>query len=97
MKDKQVKVWDIVVRLFHWSLVVAFIIAYISGEDEGAVHVYAGYIVIGLIAFRILWGYIGSTHARFKEFVYGPALRARNGKGLSAQLVSEKAQALSWP
>lgn len=72
MKDKQVKVWDIIVRLFHWSLVVAFITAYISGEDESAVHIYAGYIVIGLIAFRILWGYIGSTHARFKDFIYGP-------------------------
>ena len=57
-----VKVWDPVVRLFHWSLVVAFFVAYFTEpEDSGlAVHVWAGYFVCGLIVLRIVWGFAGS-------------------------------------
>jgi len=66
----QIKVWDIGVRLFHWSLVLFFTIAYIS-EDIELIHVYAGYVVSGLILFRLLWGLIGSKYARFGNFIYG--------------------------
>lgn len=69
---KTVKVWDIAVRIFHWSLVAAFAVAYLA-EDELDLHVNAGYVVAGLVAFRIVWGFVGSRYARFTEFVRSPA------------------------
>ena len=66
----QLKVWDIAVRIFHWSLLLFYTIAYIS-EDIELIHVYAGYIVLGLIVFRLLWGLIGTKYARFNNFIYG--------------------------
>lgn len=65
-------VWDISIRLFHWSLVIAFVVAYITGEVEGAVHVYFGYIILGLLAYRLIWGLIGTKYARFSSFLFGP-------------------------
>ncbi len=69
----QVKVWDPLVRIFHWSLVGAFLVAYVTEEDWLSVHVVAGYSVLGLVLFRLLWGVIGTRHARFSDFVYRPA------------------------
>lgn len=68
----EVKVWDLPVRLFHWSLVAAFATAYISGENDMSIHEAAGYTVLGLIAFRIVWGFVGNQYARFSNFVYPP-------------------------
>ncbi len=68
-----VKIWDPLVRIFHWSLVAAFTIAYFTGDEESQLHVYSGYVVIGLILFRIVWGLIGPRHARFRDFVYRPS------------------------
>ncbi|MBN3560813.1 cytochrome b/b6 domain-containing protein [Aliamphritea spongicola] len=65
----QIKVWDPLVRIFHWSLVVLFFTAYISEDDLQTVHFYAGYGVAFLITFRLLWGLIGSRYARFSNFV----------------------------
>jgi len=75
-------VWDIAVRLFHWSLVLVFIVAYLSGDDDSSLHVYSGYIILGLISFRIIWGFIGSKHARFKDFIYSPSEIISHAKGL---------------
>jgi len=74
MSNHRVKVWDPIVRLFHWSLVAAFFIAYfVEPEDSGlAVHVWAGYFVGGIIVLRIAWGFIGTEHARFSDFAFGP-------------------------
>lgn len=70
--EASVRVWDPLVRLFHWSLVAAFATAFLSEEGE-RLHEVAGYVVLGLIAFRMVWGLIGSDHARFKDFVPTPA------------------------
>jgi cytochrome b len=69
---REIRVWDPLVRIFHWSLVLAFGIAYLSGDEENNLHLYAGYVVFGLIGFRILWGLIGTRFARFSNFVYSP-------------------------
>ena len=70
--SKEIKVWDPAVRIFHWSLVAAFIVAYVSEDDLMVVHAYAGYIIIGLLIFRLAWGFIGTRHARFVDFVCPP-------------------------
>lgn len=69
---KKVKVWDSGVRIFHWSLVLFFIVTYASGEGDETLHAYAGYVVIALILFRFVWGFIGTKHARFSNFLRGP-------------------------
>lgn len=67
-------VWDLPVRLFHWSLVLLIGFSWLSGEMEWMDwHFYSGYAVLALILFRILWGFVGSTHARFGDFLYGPS------------------------
>ena len=69
-----VKVWDIAVRLFHWSLVILFAIAWVSAELWDRLHEISGYMVGGLIIFRLIWGFIGSKYARFSDFIYRPSV-----------------------
>jgi len=69
----QVTVWDPFVRVFHWTLVVGFAVAYLTEDDLLTVHVWAGYVVGILVVARIIWGFIGSPHARFSDFVYAPS------------------------
>ncbi|RIZ66652.1 MAG: cytochrome B [Methylococcales bacterium] len=67
--QKNLEVWDILIRIFHWSLVASFIIAYLTSTEKNEIHNYAGYTVLGLIIFRVVWGFWGSRHARFSNFV----------------------------
>ncbi|MBU0909282.1 MAG: cytochrome b/b6 domain-containing protein [Proteobacteria bacterium] len=72
-ENKQIHVWDFFVRVFHWSLVLLFFVAYPTGDDKGSLHRYVGYAVLGLVASRIAWGFFGSKHALFRDFVCSPA------------------------
>ena len=67
----KVRVWDIGVRLFHWSLVASVAATYLL-TDSRVLHRRLGYVVVGLIAFRLIWGLVGTHHARFASFVPGP-------------------------
>lgn len=67
-----VQVWDPLVRAFHWGLVVLFIVAYLSGEGSKGLHLFVGYFVAGLLALRVVWGFIGSPHAQFSDFMRSP-------------------------
>ena len=70
---KNIAVWDIPTRLFHWSLVALVLILWISGTQGNlALHMSAGYALITLVLFRLIWGLIGSRSARFADFVRGP-------------------------
>lgn len=77
MTDSKTKilVWDAPVRVFHWLMVLSFAGAYLTAESERwrLVHVSLGYTLGGLVAFRVLWGLLGTRHARFASFVRGPA------------------------
>ena len=65
---KRTFVWDIFIRIFHWSLVICFIANAFFTNPEKATHHIVGYCVAFLIGFRLVWGFIGSPHARFKNF-----------------------------
>lgn len=82
---RRVLIWDAPVRVFHWLLVLSFAGAYLTAESERwrLVHVTLGYTMAGLVAFRVLWGFVGTRHARFPSFVRGPAAVARYLRGLS--------------
>jgi cytochrome b len=67
-----VRVWDPFVRVFHWSLAALFLLAYVTGDEVEQVHIAAGYAIAGLLALRIVWGFVGPRHARFGDFVRSP-------------------------
>lgn len=71
--EQSVKVWDPLLRIFHWSLVLLFIISYATGEEESAIHAWSGYGIVALLIFRFIWGVVGPKYARFTNFVYSPA------------------------
>jgi len=70
--EKTVKVWDPFVRLFHWSLVVSFAIAWLTAEQWDDLHEWAGYAAAALIGFRLVWGLVGPRYARFTQFIRTP-------------------------
>jgi cytochrome b len=70
---ERIRVWDPLVRIFHWTLVGGFATAFIVEDDILGVHVWAGYLVLALIAVRLVWGVIGTRHARFSDFVRKPS------------------------
>lgn len=75
MPEKRL-VWDLPLRLFHWLLVLSITGSYVTAElgfEWTQVHFYLGYFTLGLVAFRIIWGFIGPKHARFSSFVRGPS------------------------
>ncbi|PKO46264.1 MAG: cytochrome B [Betaproteobacteria bacterium HGW-Betaproteobacteria-4] len=76
MNNQRIRLWDLPTRLFHWLLVLAVIAAVVSGQLGGSLidlHGKIGLAIVGLIAFRIVWGFAGSTYARFAQFFPTPA------------------------
>jgi len=71
--EELVKVWDLPLRIFHWLLVAGFFIAYLTEDELLTVHVWAGYLVAGLLVFRLIWGFAGNEYARFSSFLCSPA------------------------
>jgi len=69
----KLRVWDPLVRVFHWGLVAAFATAWLTADELQPVHEIAGYTVAGLVALRLIWGFAGSRYARFSQFIKGPA------------------------
>ncbi len=72
LTHKRIRVWDLPVRVFHWGLVASYVLAWVTkGSRYLDIHVFAGYMMAGLIGFRIVWGVVGSRHARFRDFWFG--------------------------
>jgi cytochrome b len=67
-----VRIWDPLVRVFHWSLVASFAVAWLSAEEWDDLHLWAGYAAAALVGFRLLWGIVGTRYARFGQFVRAP-------------------------
>ena len=96
----KILVWDLPLRLFHWLLVLLVVVSWISVEIGGnamQIHMLSGYTVLALLLFRILWGFLGSTHARFASFVRGPAavISYLRGRGAGQHLGHNPAGAWS--
>jgi cytochrome b len=77
-----VKAWDPLVRVFHWSLVFFFLLAFATEDDWMNLHVLAGYAVSLLIGFRLFWGLVGTRNARFLSFVKSPGVVMAHLKGM---------------
>jgi len=74
METQSIKVWDPIVRIGHWTLVIAFFTAYFTEDDFMTQHILAGYVVGIVVCIRILWGLFGTgKHARFSDFIYKPS------------------------
>ena len=86
------RLWDLPVRLVHWMLVAVIAVAWWSAETERMeLHRSAGYVALGLVVFRLAWGFAGSDSARFTQFVRGPAATFAHLKALPSRKSSEVA------
>jgi len=90
MLQRETVVWDIVTRVLHWSLVLAYCTSQLTAEEWDALHEYAGYLVLGLVTFRVIWGIVGPRNARFSDFVKSPSeIKAHFATVLSGRHVAE--------
>lgn len=69
---RMARIWDPIVRLFHWGLVLSFAVAWFTPETLESLHYWAGYVAGGLVVMRLLWGVLGTPYARFSQFVKSP-------------------------
>lgn len=81
----QVRVWDLPTRLFHWALVALVVTSFLTGKVGGNAmtwHMYSGYAILTLVAFRVAWGFVGGRESRFASFVKGPGAVMRYARTL---------------
>jgi cytochrome b len=73
--SQKILVWDAPTRVFHWVQALCFLGAYLTSDSEKTrdIHVALGYILFGLIVFRLLWGFMGTRYAKFSSFAFGPS------------------------
>jgi cytochrome b len=86
-------IWDLPLRLFHWLLVLSLAASWATakaGFDWRPTHMRLGYFTIGLLLFRIVWGFIGPRHARFASFLKGPLGVLRYARGMTAETMLVK-------
>ncbi len=85
---KQIKVWDLPIRIFHWALLVLILAALLSGffapEWWLNYHIWIGYVIIGLVIFRLIWGFFGSSYSRFVSFIFSPKILLEHIKGINS-------------
>ncbi|SRR6056297_154169 len=87
LQDNRHPLWDLPTRVFHWAIVCLLPLAWLSAEtDNYEWHSWIGYSILVLVAFRLCWGFIGSRHSRFADFLVGPArvLAYVRGKGAAS-------------
>ena len=78
-----IRVWDPLVRLLHWTLAPAVLIAFATGEHAGTFHERVGYVALAAAMLRVAWGFVGSAHARFTDFVPGPRRLVRHVRAVA--------------
>ena len=90
--ERNIRVWDWPLRLFHWLLVFTIAVAFLSSEQDSALnqwHVLSGWVAAVLIAFRLVWGFVGGEHSRFTDFIR-PSRIAEHISGLLKLVIETK-------
>ena len=90
LKTRQVRVWDVLVRFIHWTVAAGIIANLLFTEDGSELHEVVGYVVVGLVVIRLLWGLIGTRYARFSNFFPTPTRLKHHLADLSARRVDEQ-------
>lgn len=89
-KMRQVRVWDILVRITHWTVAAGIIANLFFTEDGSKLHEYVGYTVVGLVVIRLLWGLVGTRYARFTSFLPTPTQLKHHLSDISARRIDEQ-------
>ncbi|WP_352339166.1 cytochrome b/b6 domain-containing protein [Psychrobacter sp. 16-MNA-CIBAN-0192] len=89
-RTRQVHVWDILVRITHWTVAAGIFANLLFTEDGSELHEVVGYVVVGLVVIRLLWGLVGTRYARFTNFFPTPTRLKRHLSDLSARRVDEQ-------
>lgn len=79
-----IRVWDPLVRIFHWTLVLCFVVAWFSAQVWDSLHDWAGYAAGALVLVRVIWGFVGAPYARFSQFVRSPRVVIAYLKSIAA-------------
>ena len=89
-KTRQVRVWDMLVRVTHWAVAAGITANLLFTEEGSELHQYVGYIGVGLVVVRLLWGFVGTRYARFSDFFPTPSRIKRHLSDLSIRHTDEQ-------